>query len=158
MMVKSIYEEALMDACKQIERQIETKTEASLKEGLGQQPKTDHMEKTKAETKDCLNSVPHIGIDIEDRGSNPGSNINEEGRDQFVEDTDLEERGHDVEITGTEASEGLLYEEVATLLFLFFSSVGVPFFCSSSSNKFTHLFTFYIFCAAGPNYYNKSHH
>ena len=29
-----------MDARKQIERQIETKTEASLKEVLGQQPKT----------------------------------------------------------------------------------------------------------------------
>ncbi|XP_040242337.1 uncharacterized protein [Aegilops tauschii subsp. strangulata] len=56
---------ALMDARKQIEREMErfkvcekeTKTKAFSKEGLGQQPKTDPREKAKAETRDWLNSV-----------------------------------------------------------------------------------------------------
>lgn len=60
--------------------------------------------------------MPHTGTDIEDEGSDPGSDRNEEGRKQGLEYTDLEDRGYDVEITDTEASEGLLYEEVATLL------------------------------------------
>ncbi|TKV92235.1 hypothetical protein SEVIR_9G151500v4 [Setaria viridis] len=56
---------ALMDARKQIEREMErfkvcekeTKTKAFSKEGLGQQPKTDPKEKAKAETRDWLNTV-----------------------------------------------------------------------------------------------------
>ncbi|XP_035823618.1 general negative regulator of transcription subunit 3 isoform X20 [Zea mays] len=56
---------ALMDARKQIEREMErfkvcekeTKTKAFSKEGLGQQPKTDPKEKAKAETRDWLNNV-----------------------------------------------------------------------------------------------------
>ncbi|CAM0875628.1 unnamed protein product [Alopecurus aequalis] len=56
---------ALMDARKQIEREMErfkvcekeTKTKAFSKEGLGQQPKTDPREKAKGETRDWLNSV-----------------------------------------------------------------------------------------------------
>ncbi|XP_068650325.1 uncharacterized protein [Aristolochia californica] len=56
---------ALLDARKQIEREMErfkvcekeTKTKAFSKEGLGQQPKTDPKEKAKAETRDWLNNV-----------------------------------------------------------------------------------------------------
>jgi CCR4-NOT transcription complex subunit 3 len=56
---------ALMDARKQIEREMErfkvcekeTKTKAFSKEGLVQQPKTDPKEKAKAETRDWLNNV-----------------------------------------------------------------------------------------------------
>ncbi|KAL7134034.1 hypothetical protein ABFS83_11G000200 [Erythranthe nasuta] len=56
---------ALMDARKQIEREMErfkicekeTKTKAFSKEGLGQQPKTDPKEKAKGETRDWLNNV-----------------------------------------------------------------------------------------------------
>ncbi|XP_047970884.1 general negative regulator of transcription subunit 3-like isoform X2 [Salvia hispanica] len=56
---------ALMDARKQIEREMErfkicekeTKTKAFSKEGLGQQPKTDPKEKAKSETRDWLNNV-----------------------------------------------------------------------------------------------------
>ncbi|KAF7044555.1 hypothetical protein CFC21_053764 [Triticum aestivum] len=63
--VSASYEQALMDARKQIEREMErfkvcekeTKTKAFSKEGLGQQPKTDPREKAKAETRDWLNSV-----------------------------------------------------------------------------------------------------
>ena len=33
-----------------------------------------------------------------------------------MEDTDLDERGYDVEITDTEASDDLLYEEVLTVV------------------------------------------
>ncbi|KAF4397134.1 hypothetical protein G4B88_008980 [Cannabis sativa] len=59
------YEQALVDARKQIEREMErfkicekeTKTKAFSKEGLGQQPKTDPKEKAKAETRDWLNNV-----------------------------------------------------------------------------------------------------
>ena len=56
------------------------------------------------------------GTDIEDVEGNPGSERNEEGRHQCVEDTDLDERGYDVEITDTEASDDLLYEEVLTVV------------------------------------------
>uniref|UniRef100_J3LR84 NOT2/NOT3/NOT5 C-terminal domain-containing protein n=1 Tax=Oryza brachyantha TaxID=4533 RepID=J3LR84_ORYBR len=63
--VNASYEQALMDARKQIEREMErfkvcekeTKTKAFSKEGLGQQPKTDPKEKAKAETRDWLNNV-----------------------------------------------------------------------------------------------------
>ncbi|XP_078435694.1 transcription regulator NOT2/NOT3/NOT5 family protein isoform X2 [Wolffia australiana] len=56
---------ALMDARKQIEREMErfkvcekeTKTKAFSKEGLGQQPKTDPREKAKSETRDWLNNI-----------------------------------------------------------------------------------------------------
>ncbi|XP_037446852.1 uncharacterized protein LOC119316601 isoform X2 [Triticum dicoccoides] len=92
-------DECLMDARKKIEHEIESKAKASLKEGLGQELKT-----------------PHPGTDIEDEEGNPGSDRNEEGRHQCVEDTDLDERGYDVEITDTEASDDLLYEEVLTVV------------------------------------------
>ncbi|KAM6546896.1 hypothetical protein CsatB_027632 [Cannabis sativa] len=63
--VSASYEQALVDARKQIEREMErfkicekeTKTKAFSKEGLGQQPKTDPKEKAKAETRDWLNNV-----------------------------------------------------------------------------------------------------
>ncbi|VFQ74791.1 unnamed protein product [Cuscuta campestris] len=63
--ISASYEQALMDARKQIERQMErfkicekeTKTKAFSKEGLGQQPKTDPKEKAKSETRDWLNNV-----------------------------------------------------------------------------------------------------
>ncbi|PIN20196.1 hypothetical protein CDL12_07094 [Handroanthus impetiginosus] len=63
--VSASYEQALMDARKQIEREMErfkicekeTKTKAFSKEGLGQQPKTDPKEKAKSETRDWLNNV-----------------------------------------------------------------------------------------------------
>ncbi|XP_037458388.1 uncharacterized protein LOC119329447 [Triticum dicoccoides] len=109
-------DECLMDARKQTEDEIGSKTEASLKEGLGQQLKTDHMKKSRYLTRDCLNSVPYPGTDIEDEEGKPGNDRNEEGRHQCVEDTDLDERGYDVEITDTEASDDLLYEEVLTVL------------------------------------------
>ncbi|KAK7848657.1 ccr4-not transcription complex subunit 3 [Quercus suber] len=59
------YEQALVDARKLIEREMErfkicekeTKTKAFSKEGLGQQPKTDPREKAKSETRDWLNNV-----------------------------------------------------------------------------------------------------
>lgn len=61
--VSASYEQALLDARKLIEREMErfkicekeTKTKAFSKEGLGQQPKTDPREKAKAETRDWLN-------------------------------------------------------------------------------------------------------
>lgn len=63
--ISASYEQALMDARKQIERQMErfkicekeTKTKAFSKEGLGQQPKTDPKEKAKSDTRDWLNNV-----------------------------------------------------------------------------------------------------
>ncbi|XP_043691353.1 CCR4-NOT transcription complex subunit 3 isoform X2 [Telopea speciosissima] len=63
--VSASYEQALLDARKQIEREMErfkvcekeTKTKAFSKEGLGQQPKTDPKEKAKSETRDWLNNV-----------------------------------------------------------------------------------------------------
>ncbi|XP_044482635.1 general negative regulator of transcription subunit 3-like isoform X2 [Mangifera indica] len=63
--VSASYEQALVDARKLIEREMErfkicekeTKTKAFSKEGLGQQPKTDPKEKAKAETRDWLNNV-----------------------------------------------------------------------------------------------------
>ncbi|XVE62899.1 hypothetical protein DITRI_Ditri06bG0156500 [Diplodiscus trichospermus] len=63
--VSASYEQALVDARKQIEREMErfkicekeTKTKAFSKEGLGQQPKTDPKEKAKSETRDWLNNV-----------------------------------------------------------------------------------------------------
>ncbi|XP_019162388.1 PREDICTED: general negative regulator of transcription subunit 3-like isoform X2 [Ipomoea nil] len=63
--VSASYEQALMDARKVIEREMErfkicekeTKTKAFSKEGLGQQPKTDPKEKAKSETRDWLNNV-----------------------------------------------------------------------------------------------------
>ncbi|KAK1310461.1 hypothetical protein QJS10_CPA08g00110 [Acorus calamus] len=63
--VSASYEQALMDARKIIEREMErfkvcekeTKTKAFSKEGLGQQPKTDPKEKAKSETRDWLNNV-----------------------------------------------------------------------------------------------------
>ncbi|XP_031502877.1 general negative regulator of transcription subunit 3 isoform X2 [Nymphaea colorata] len=63
--VSASYEQALLDARKLIEREMErfkvcekeTKTKAFSKEGLGQQPKTDPKEKAKAETRDWLNNV-----------------------------------------------------------------------------------------------------
>ncbi|KAJ8527568.1 hypothetical protein K7X08_015019 [Anisodus acutangulus] len=63
--VSASYEQALMDARKLIEREMErfkicekeTKTKAFSKEGLGQQPKTDPKEKAKSETRDWLNTV-----------------------------------------------------------------------------------------------------
>lgn len=63
--VSASYEQALMDARKLIEKEMErfkicekeTKTKAFSKEGLGQQPKTDPREKAKAETRDWLNNV-----------------------------------------------------------------------------------------------------
>lgn len=74
------------------------------------------MKKSRDLTRDCLNSVPHPGTNIEDEEGKPGNDRNEEGRHQCVEDTDLDERGYDVEITDTEASDDLLYEEVLTVL------------------------------------------
>ncbi|KAE8775486.1 general negative regulator of transcription subunit 3 [Hordeum vulgare] len=73
--VSASYEQALMDARKQIEREMErfkvcekeTKTKAFSKEGLGQQPKTDPREKAKAETRDWLNSVLFIYIAVGQR-------------------------------------------------------------------------------------------
>ena len=76
-------DECLMDARMQIEREIETKTKSSLKEGLGQQLKTDHMEESKDLTRDCLNKVPHTGIAFEVEGGKPGSDRNEEGGDKL---------------------------------------------------------------------------
>nr|XP_009398515.1 PREDICTED: CCR4-NOT transcription complex subunit 3 isoform X1 [Musa acuminata subsp. malaccensis]XP_009398516.1 PREDICTED: CCR4-NOT transcription complex subunit 3 isoform X1 [Musa acuminata subsp. malaccensis]XP_018680720.1 PREDICTED: CCR4-NOT transcription complex subunit 3 isoform X1 [Musa acuminata subsp. malaccensis] len=63
--VNASYEQALLDARKLIEREMErfkvcekeTKTKAFSKEGLGQQPKTDPKEKAKSETRDWLNNV-----------------------------------------------------------------------------------------------------
>lgn len=63
--VSASYEQALMDARKLIEKEMErfkicekeTKTKAFSKEGLGQQPKTDPKEKAKSETRDWLNNV-----------------------------------------------------------------------------------------------------
>ncbi|KAL5699273.1 hypothetical protein ACHQM5_030201 [Ranunculus cassubicifolius] len=63
--VSASYEQALMDARKLIEREMERfkvcekefKTKAFSKEGLGQQPKTDPREKAKSETRDWLNNV-----------------------------------------------------------------------------------------------------
>ncbi|CAI0384669.1 unnamed protein product [Linum tenue] len=63
--VSASYEQALVDARKLIEREMErfkicekeTKTKAFSKEGLGQQPKTDPREKAKAETRDWLNNM-----------------------------------------------------------------------------------------------------
>ncbi|CAN1245706.1 CCR4-NOT transcription complex subunit 3 [Linum grandiflorum] len=63
--VSASYEQALVDARKLIEREMErfkicekeTKTKAFSKEGLGQQPKTDPREKAKAETRDWLNNL-----------------------------------------------------------------------------------------------------
>lgn len=63
--VSASYEQALVDARKQIEREMErfkicekeTKTKAFSKEGLGQQPKTDPKEKAKSETRDWINNV-----------------------------------------------------------------------------------------------------
>ncbi|GMI84998.1 hypothetical protein like AT5G18230 [Hibiscus trionum] len=63
--ISASYEQALVDARKQIEREMErfkicekeTKTKAFSKEGLGQQPKTDPKEKAKSETRDWLNNV-----------------------------------------------------------------------------------------------------
>lgn len=63
--VSASYEQALMDARKLIEREMErfkicekeTKTKAFSKEGLGQQPKTDPKEKAKSETRDWLNNT-----------------------------------------------------------------------------------------------------
>ncbi|CBI29924.3 hypothetical protein VitviT2T_012918 [Vitis vinifera] len=63
--VSASYEQALLDARKLIEREMErfkicekeTKTKAFSKEGLGQQPKTDPKEKAKSETRDWLNTV-----------------------------------------------------------------------------------------------------
>ncbi|RWR80388.1 CCR4-Not complex component [Cinnamomum micranthum f. kanehirae] len=63
--VSASYEQALLDARKIIEREMErfkvcekeTKTKAFSKEGLGQQPKTDPKEKAKSETRDWLNNV-----------------------------------------------------------------------------------------------------
>ncbi|XWS42453.1 hypothetical protein CRYUN_Cryun16bG0015400 [Craigia yunnanensis] len=63
--ISASYEQALVDARKQIEREMErfkicekeTKTKAFSKEGLGQHPKTDPKEKAKSETRDWLNNV-----------------------------------------------------------------------------------------------------
>ncbi|KAI9120885.1 hypothetical protein K1719_007918 [Acacia pycnantha] len=63
--VSASYEQALVDARKLIEREMErfkicekeAKTKAFSKEGLGQQPKTDPKEKAKSETRDWLNNV-----------------------------------------------------------------------------------------------------
>ncbi|XP_050375903.1 general negative regulator of transcription subunit 3 isoform X1 [Argentina anserina] len=63
--VSASYEQALVDARKLIEREMErfkicekeTKTKAFSKEGLGQQPKTDPKEKAKSETRDWINTV-----------------------------------------------------------------------------------------------------
>ncbi|KAI4341166.1 hypothetical protein MLD38_025924 [Melastoma candidum] len=63
--VSASYEQCLLDARKQIEREMErfkicekeTKTKAFSKEGLGQQPKTDPKEKAKSETRDWINNV-----------------------------------------------------------------------------------------------------
>ncbi|KAK7267079.1 hypothetical protein RIF29_19743 [Crotalaria pallida] len=63
--VSASYEQALVDARKLIEKEMERfkicekemKTKAFSKEGLGQQPKTDPKEKAKSETRDWLNNV-----------------------------------------------------------------------------------------------------
>ncbi|XP_023754214.1 U-box domain-containing protein 70 isoform X1 [Lactuca sativa] len=63
--VSASYEQALMDARKLIEREMErfricekdTKTKAFSKERLGQQPKWDYKEKAKSETRDWLNNT-----------------------------------------------------------------------------------------------------
>ncbi|KAG4401823.1 hypothetical protein GLYMA_02G071300v4 [Glycine max] len=70
--VSASYEQALVDARKIIEREMErfkicekeTKTKAFSKEGLGQQPKTDPREKAKSETRDWLNNVTHLETSI----------------------------------------------------------------------------------------------
>ncbi|KAM3196053.1 hypothetical protein ACQJBY_071964 [Aegilops geniculata] len=90
-------DECLMDARMQIEREIETKTKSSLKEGLGQQLKIfvldliiilfffthDHMKESKDLKRDCLNNVPHTGTAFEVEGGKPGSGRNEEGGDKL---------------------------------------------------------------------------
>ncbi|KAE8784467.1 Lysine-specific demethylase 3B [Hordeum vulgare] len=71
--VSASYEQALKDARKQIECEMErfkvcekeTKTKAFSKEGLGQHPKTDPREKAKAETRDWLNSVVFVFVAAE---------------------------------------------------------------------------------------------
>ncbi|XP_044447278.1 uncharacterized protein [Triticum aestivum] len=73
----------LMDARMQIEREIETKAKSSLKEGLGQQLKIDHMKESKDLKRDCLNNVPHTGTAFEVEGGKPGSDRNEEGGDKL---------------------------------------------------------------------------
>ncbi|CAM6088959.1 unnamed protein product [Calypogeia fissa] len=63
--VAASYEQALLDARKLIEREMErfkvcekeTKTKAFSKEGLGLQPKTDPREKAKGESRDWLNNM-----------------------------------------------------------------------------------------------------
>ncbi|XP_037486915.1 uncharacterized protein LOC119365369 isoform X5 [Triticum dicoccoides] len=75
-----------------IEREIETKTKSSLKEGLGQQLKTDHMEESKDLTRDCLNNVPHTGIAFEVEGGNLGVIEMKKAEISCVKHTDLEER------------------------------------------------------------------
>ncbi|KAE9612515.1 putative CCR4-NOT complex, subunit 3/ 5 protein [Lupinus albus] len=63
--ISASYEQALVDARKLIEKEMERfkvcekemKTKAFSKEGLVQQPKTDPKEKAKGETRDWLNSV-----------------------------------------------------------------------------------------------------
>ncbi|XP_019453075.1 PREDICTED: CCR4-NOT transcription complex subunit 3-like isoform X2 [Lupinus angustifolius] len=63
--ISASYEQALVDARKLIEKEMERfkvcekemKTKAFSKEGLGQQPKTDPKEKAKSETRDWLNNV-----------------------------------------------------------------------------------------------------
>ncbi|KAK4762204.1 hypothetical protein SAY87_030088 [Trapa incisa] len=63
--VSASYEQALVDARKLVEREMERfkicekemKTKAFSKEGLGQQPKTDPKEKAKSETRDWINNV-----------------------------------------------------------------------------------------------------
>ncbi|KAJ7534355.1 hypothetical protein O6H91_13G090700 [Diphasiastrum complanatum] len=63
--VAASYDQALLDARKLIEREMErfkvcekeTKTKAFSKEGLGQQPKTDPKEKAKSESREWLNNM-----------------------------------------------------------------------------------------------------
>lgn len=64
---------------------------------------------------------PHTGTDTEDEGIDARSDRIEEAREHGFEDTDVGGEGYDVDITDTEASEGLLYEEVAKLVCNIFS-------------------------------------
>lgn len=106
-----------MDAHKMIEDDSEKKVEVSLKEALRQEDK-----------------IKQTSIDIKDIKTEPGSNTNEKHRQVGLEDIDFQEKRYEVEITDTEASDGLLFEEVATLvrnafIFLFFLTFVQYFFC-----------------------------
>uniref|UniRef100_A0A8I6YCC1 Uncharacterized protein n=1 Tax=Hordeum vulgare subsp. vulgare TaxID=112509 RepID=A0A8I6YCC1_HORVV len=88
-----------MDAHKMIEDDSENKVEVSLKEAPREQDK-----------------IKQTSIDIKDIKTEPGCDTNEKHGQVGLEDIDFQEKRYEVEITNTEASDGLLFEEVATLL------------------------------------------